>query len=62
MQSFDPTPLPLYQVVLIGLLASIAVWLLSGSYLFAILSFVFVAGGRLGIAYWNSVSEKPPQD
>ena len=58
VQSLDPTPLPLYQVVLVGLLASIAAWLLSGNFYYAIFSFVFVAGGRLAIAYWNAVSKK----
>lgn len=58
MRSLGPTPLPLYQVVLIGLLASIAAWLLSGNFYYAIFSLIFVAGGRLAIAYWNAVSEK----
>jgi len=60
METPRGTPVPLYQLVLIGLAAGALAWVISGRVVAAVAAFVFTAGGRLAIAYWKAVSDDAP--
>lgn len=57
MQGSRATSVSLWQIVAIAVFFSVVAWLVSNSVLAAALTFVFVAGGRLGQAYWRAVSK-----